>query len=79
MTMLNRVDAVAQERAKNLCHELRMLGSPTRGDHLGEKQSGTILWERDGWPFVEARIAQAIAEALRHDLLPKPRDEAEAK
>lgn len=51
------------QRARDLCAQMRMLGSPTRGDHLGAKQSGTIIWERDGWPAVEAKLAQAFAEA----------------
>ena len=65
MTMQDKIEAVAHEQAKQLCHELRMLGSPTRGEHLGAKQAGTILWERDGWPFVEAKIAAALADAMR--------------
>ena len=65
MTMQDRIEALAHERAKTLCHELRMFGSPTRGEHLGAKQAGTILWERDGWPFVEAKIAHALADAMR--------------
>ncbi|MBN9453847.1 MAG: hypothetical protein J0I42_18060 [Bosea sp.] len=65
MTMQDKIETFAHEQAKQLCHELRMLGSPTRGEHVGAKQSGTILWERDGWPFVEAKIAQALANAMR--------------
>lgn len=53
--------SIHQQKARDLCAELRMCGSPTRGEHLGAKQSGTILWERDGWPFVEAKIAEAFA------------------
>lgn len=55
--------SIHHENARRLCAELRMFGSPTLGEHLGAKQSGTILWERDGWPFVEAKIAKALEEA----------------
>jgi hypothetical protein len=59
------------QKARNLCAEHRMFGSPTRGEHLGAKQTGTILWDRDGWPFVEAKLAaafEALEAAIRSEL-----------
>ncbi|SEG61190.1 hypothetical protein [Bosea lathyri] len=62
MTSNTTTSPTPEERASALCAQLRMLGSPTISTHLGERQGGTIFWERDGWPFVKAAIAKAFRE-----------------
>jgi hypothetical protein len=65
MTDLKQTTTIDPDTAaRNLCAELRMMGSPMRGMHLGERQNGTTFWDRDGWPFVERKIAEAFAAMI---------------